>query len=424
MVHGWFQSAWLLCFGALVLSCQTPAAPSNGAKPIMPSSSSTPTSSPSSSVRSFEEDVEFLTRHGQIKVLSAASGGRIAVSSQYQARVMTSAVGSGKASLGFINRQFIEAGQTGTAFDNYGGEDRFWLGPEGGQYGLYFPASKPFSFEFWQTPHELQEGAWQTRAESPTSITYAHTFSVSNYEQRVFKLEVERKLSLLSAEQAATRLGVALSPALSWVGFSSENKLTNTGNDPWQEASGLLSVWILGMFAPVPGTQVIVPFETGATGTIVNDTYFGKVPADRLRVNEQKGFLAFRADGQYRSKIGLGPARAKRALGSYSELAQLLTLVLYTKTSSATRYVNSMWERQSEPYAGDVINSYNDGPPAPGKPPLGGFYEIESSSPAAALAPGESLSHEHQTYHFSGPRAELEVLAQQVLGVSLSDLPR
>jgi hypothetical protein len=177
------------------------------------------------------------------------------------------------------------------------------------------------------------------------------------------------------------------------------------------------------MFAPVPGTQVIVPFETAASGTIVNDAYFGKVPSERLQINEAKGFLTFLADGHYRSKIGLGPARAKRALGSYSEPAQLLTLVLYTKPNGATRYVNSMWERQTTPYAGDVLNSYNDGPPAPGKPPLGGFYEIESSSPAAALAPGESLGHEHQTYHFSGPRADLDALARQVLGVSLSDLP-
>ena len=416
MVNGWFQSTSLTCIGALALACQSPAAPSNAAKPAMPSPSS------SASGKTFEDDVEFLKQHGQVKVLSAANGGRIAVSSQYQARVMTSAVGAGQASLGFINRQFIEAGQTGTAFDNYGGEDRFWLGPEGGQYGLYFPASKPFSFEFWQTPHELQEGAWQTRAESPTSITYGHAFSVANYEGSVFKLEVERKITLFTAEQATKQLGMPLSPALSWVAFSSENKLTNTGADPWQEASGLLSVWILGMFAPVPGTQVIVPFETAASGPIVNDAYFGKVPAERLRVNEQKGFLAFRADGLYRSKIGLGPSRAKRALGSYSEPAHLLTLVLYSKPNGATRYVNSMWEQQAAPYAGDVLNSYNDGPPAPGKPPLGGFYEIESSSPAAALAPGESLSHEHQTYHFSGPRPELEALAQQVLGVSLSDL--
>src|SRR6478609_6119347 len=419
MANGWIQGALLSFLSVSALACQSPAAPSTAAKPTMPSSPP-----PSSSSKTFEEDVAFLSRHAPVKVLASESGGRIAVSSQYQGRVMTSAVGAGATSLGFINRQFIEAGKTGTAFDNYGGEDRFWLGPEGGQYGLYFPASKPFSFEFWQTPHELQEGAWQTRSESATSISYAHAFTVANYEQRQFKVEIERKLTLLSAEQASQRLGLALPPSLSWVGFSSENKLTNTGSDAWQEASGLLSIWILGMFAPVPGTQVIVPFETTASGQIVNDAYFGKVPADRLRVNEQQGFLTFRADGKYRSKIGLGPARAKRALGSYSEPAQLLTLVLYTKPSAATRYVNSMWERQTAPYAGDVLNSYNDGPPAPGKPPLGGFYEIESSSPAAALAPGESLTHEHQTYHFTGPRADLEALAQQVLGVSLSDLPR
>ena len=116
------------------------------------------------------------------------------------------------------------------------------------------------------------------------------------------------------------------------------------------------------------------------------------MPADRLQVQD-KGYLLFKCDGQYRSKIGLGPARAKSALGSYSEPAQLLTLVLYTKPKGATRYVNSMWENQNEPYAGDVINSYNDGPPAPGKPSLGGFYEIESSSPALALGPGETAGH-------------------------------
>jgi uncharacterized protein DUF6786 len=421
MTTGWFQYGWLPCLAGLTLGCQSPAAPSNPAKPTMPSVASTP--SPSPSAKSFEEDLAFLSQHGKVQVLSSATGGRIAISGQYQARVMTSAVGAGKPSLGFINRQFIEAGLTGTAFDNYGGEDRFWLGPEGGQFGLYFPASKPFSFEFWQTPHELQEGAWQVRAESPTSITYAHAFSVANYQERVFKVEVERKLTLLSLEQATQQLGMALPPSVSWVGFSSNNQLTNTGSEPWLEASGLLSVWVLSMFAPVPGTQVIVPFETAGSGEIVNDRYFGKVPAERLFVNEQKGFLAFRADGKYRSKIGLGPTRAKRALGSYSEPAHLLTLVLYTKPPGATRYVNSMWERQALPYAGDVINSYNDGPPAPGKPPLGGFYEIESSSPAAALSPGGSLSHEQQTYHLSGPRADLDALARQVLGVSLSDLP-
>ena len=75
-----------------------------------------------------------------------------------------------------------------------------------------------------------------------------------------------------------------------------------------------------------------------------------------------------------------------------------------------------MWEIQDQPYAGDVVNSYNDGPPAPGVPPLGGFYELESSSPALALAPGESHTHRHRTLHLTGTPAALDALAQAALG--------
>jgi hypothetical protein len=81
-----------------------------------------------------------------------------------------------------------------------------------------------------------------------------------------------------------------------------------------------------------------------------------------------------------------------------------------------------MWEQQKEPYGGDVINSYNDGPPAPGKPPLGGFYELETSSPGLELAPGATARHTHRTFHFVGEPAALEPIAKQVLGVSLSEI--
>lgn len=379
---------------------------------------SAPTTAPS-----FEADVAFLSQHGKVSVLTSPSGGRIAVSADYQARVMTSAVAANAQSLGFLNRAFIRAGKTGTAFDNYGGEDRFWLGPEGGQYGLYFPASKPFTFDHWQTPHALQEGAWQLKSETPSSLSYGRAFTVENYGQRKFEVDIERTITLLSAEQASEALGMALPSSLQWVGYASRNQLKNAGSDAWSERSGLLSIWILGMFAPVPGTNVVVPFERAAAGPIVNDAYFGKVPANRLLVREAQGYLLFRADGEQRGKIGLGPARAKGVLGSYSAPARLLTLVLYSKQPGAQRFVNSMWEQQAEPYAGDEVNSYNDGPPAPGKPALGGFYEIESSSPAAALGPGEAMVHTHRTFHFTGPHAELDALARKVLGVSLGELP-
>jgi hypothetical protein len=81
-----------------------------------------------------------------------------------------------------------------------------------------------------------------------------------------------------------------------------------------------------------------------------------------------------------------------------------------------------MWEIQKEPYRGDAINSYNDGPPAPGKPPLGPFYELETSSPALSLSPGEHYTHVHRTFHLVGPEAQLDTIARAILNVSLADV--
>ena len=81
-----------------------------------------------------------------------------------------------------------------------------------------------------------------------------------------------------------------------------------------------------------------------------------------------------------------------------------------------------MWEMQQNPFSGDVVNAYNDGPPAPGKKPLGPFYELETSSPAAALAPGESITHTHRTVHIIADPAVLEETARKYLGVGLEEI--
>jgi hypothetical protein len=81
-----------------------------------------------------------------------------------------------------------------------------------------------------------------------------------------------------------------------------------------------------------------------------------------------------------------------------------------------------LWEVSKEPYGGDVSNAYNDGPVEPGKPSLGGFYELESSSPAVPLKTGQSLTHSHETYHLIGPESALAEVARRALGVSLADV--
>src|SRR4029077_1122354 len=188
-------------------------------------------------------------------------GGRVVVSARWQGRVMTSAVSLGGASLGFLNRDFIDSGKTGTAFDNYGGEDRFWLGPEGGQYGLYFSPGAPFVMGSWQTPHELQEGEWEVKSSETTHVTMSRAMHVVNWSRCEFDIAVERTVSALSADQVAARFGEAPPPRVHWVAFESANRITNIGQRAWTREGGLVSVWILGMYNPAPDARVIVPFD-------------------------------------------------------------------------------------------------------------------------------------------------------------------
>ncbi len=109
-------------------------------------------------------------------------------------------------------------------------------------------------------------------------------------------------------------------------------------------------------------------------------------------------------------------------LGSYDADNRVLTIVQFSQPKDVSDYVNSLWKIQDHPFAGDAANSYNDGPPSPGAKPLGPFYEMESSSPAAALAPGASMEHTHRTIHLSGSEASLDQIAQSVLGVSLAQI--
>jgi hypothetical protein len=176
------------------------------------------------------------------------------------------------------------------------------------------------------------------------------------------------------------------------------------------------------MLNATPSTTVVVPFEPGIPGQPVNDVYFGKVPAERLRV--QDGVALFRADANCRSKIGIAPSRAKPVLGSWDAQNGVLTLVRFSFDRTAKGYVNSLWKLQDDPYGGDVVNSYNDGPPAPGQAQLGHFFELETSSPALALEPGKSFTHTHTTVHLVGERKALDRISQTVFGVSLEEIEK
>lgn len=238
-----------------------------------------------------------------------------------------------------------------------------------------------------------------------------------------FDMRIGRTVKLLDKSRTQQLLNTSVPDSVQMVAFETVNQLTNTGDNEWTKQSGMLSIWLLNMLKHSDQTTIVIPFKAGSEselGPKVNDTYFGKVPADRLIVKED--VLFFSGDGRYRSKIGVGPKRAKPVIGSYDAEHNVLTLVQYSLPSGAVDYVNSMWALQDDPFSGDVVNAYNDGPPAPGKKPMGPFYELETSSPAAALRPGQSIEHVQRTMHFKGAPEELDAISRATLGVSLREI--
>jgi hypothetical protein len=376
----------------------------------------------------FKDDLAFLEAHTKPIVLSSPDGqAQVAVNPDLQGRVMTStAAGPGGLSFGWINRELLTSGVNNPHINAFGGEDRFWLGPEGGQFSIFFKKGDPFDLDHWWTPPAINEGAFDVAAQEKGRVYFRKVMRLANYSGTEFDLEVDREVRLLGPAEVEA-LGVPVPAGVKMVAYASDNSVTNIGAAAWTKDTGLLSIWILGMFNPSPETTIVIPFKPGPEaelGPVVNDAYFGKVPADRLVVRGKDGVLFFSGDGKYRSKIGLSPARVKPFAGSYDAANEVLTIVHLTVPAGATDYVNSMWEIQEKPFGGDVVNSYNDGPSAPGAKPLGPFYELESSSPAAALGPGGTLRHVHTTMHFQGPDKALAAIARKVLGVGIEEIEK
>jgi hypothetical protein len=373
----------------------------------------------------FGDDIKFLKKHTDVVVLSDATGnGQVSVLPELQGRVMTSTAGGASGlSYGWINRELVASEKTVEHMNTYGGEDRFWIGPEGGQFSVFFKNGVPFDLEHWFTPAPVDTEPFELVSKSKDHAVLKKDMQLVNYSGTVFDLRVDREVRVLPKDEAVKDLGITPAKNVKMVTFESINKMTNTGEKAWEKDTGLLSIWILGQFNPSPATTIVIPFRTGPVdkfGPIVNDAYFGKVPADRLVVKD--GVMFFKGDGQYRSKIGLSPLRAMPILGSYDAVNHVLTIVQYNKPRGVVDYVNSMWEIQDHPYRGDVVNSYNDGPPEPGAKPLGPFYELETSSPAAALNPVQTIMHLHRTFHLQGSEADLDSIAKATLGVSIDEI--
>jgi len=365
---------------------------------------------------SFAYDLAFLQRHDSVIVLQAGES-RVVVSPKYQGKVFTSSTsGDAGLSLGWIHYKAFE-GPIDPHMNAYGGENRLWLGPEGGKFSLYFQPGAKMEFANWKTPAAFDTEAWTVVSKDGQSVDMKKEFALTNYAGTPLSIGIGRKVSILDRATIDGMLGLAADTSVKAVGYHTINTLTNTGKDAWTESTGMPCLWMLDMFNPSPATTIVIPFGGDSSKPATTD-YFGEIPNERIKY--ANNVLYFKADGKSRGKLGIHPQRAKPMAGSYDAEHHVLTITLFDTDTSA-RYLNQEWNTTKPPFSGDAVNAYNDGPLTDGSQ-MGPFYELESVSPAAFLAPGQSQTHNHSVFHFTGSEAGLDAICQKVLGVSIQKI--
>ena len=88
----------------------------------------------------FGYDYKYISSYRDVVLLKDKVGNSFALSSpELQGQVLTSTCnGMNGMSLGYINHERIASKELRTHSQGYGGEDRIWLGPQGGQFSIFF----------------------------------------------------------------------------------------------------------------------------------------------------------------------------------------------------------------------------------------------------------------------------------------------
>ncbi|MBE9665744.1 DUF6786 family protein [Mucilaginibacter boryungensis] len=370
---------------------------------------------------SFGFDCEFIAKHDIGAVILSSGDMKIIVSPKYQAKVFTStASGDAGRSFGWIHYKAFD-GPKDAHMNAYGGENRLWLGPEGGRFSLFFKPGAKMEFTNWTTPAAFDIESWDVSEHTTTLVRLHKQMSLINYAGTQLSLRIDRSILLLSRKEIDSLLGISTDTLVNTVGYQTENTLTNTGTNAWDEKSGVPCIWLLDMFPPSDKTVIVVPYKQDKPETKPATTnYFGEIPPDRVKMNGKT--LFFRADGKNRGKLGIHPKRAVNIAGSYDAQNKILTIIKFSIDNNA-QYLNQEWNTTKPPFSGDAVNAYNDGPLADGSQ-MGPFYELESVSPAAFLQPGKKQVHQHAVFHFTGTEAALSNISTKTLGISLQDIKK
>ncbi len=383
------------------------------------------TSSPD--LLAFGQDLSFFSKNNAEVFLLGEGDSLIAVSPKYQGRVLTSTFGGAQgASLGWINHELIANNALGLQTMQIGGEDRFWLGPQGGDFSIFFPADSVYSDDNWRAPTALSSEPWDLVAKSKTQARFEKSADFENAKGKRFKVKAERELTVLDKKQVSEILGIEIPESVKVVAFQSFNKLTNVGDSAWDEKSGMLNISVQSCFNANKKTRVFVPYKAGAPeklGDIVRDNYFEAATSGNGSLLVDPSYVMFKTDGRTMSGIGISGRRSEGIAVSFDASNGVLTVILYIKPSGTRGYLQNSWRRSGAArFDGDAISVYNNGPLARTSATADRFYEISTHSPALELGVGKSQFHLQRTFHFGGSEYDLGLISYKLTGIAIGQL--
>ena len=141
----------------------------------------------------YGDDVTFMENYiDLIQLTDTTNNSKVAISAALQGRIMTSsAFGENGRSYGWINRDLFKSKDTLEHIKVFGGEERFWLGPEGGQYSIFFKKGAAFTLADWYTPKYGFTGSTliychtlHTELNCPFDLLTVHYFTATLYVQK------------------------------------------------------------------------------------------------------------------------------------------------------------------------------------------------------------------------------------------------
>src|SRR5450432_4466200 len=192
----------------------------------------------------FGYDLQFLKKQDSSLVVLKDGESQILVSPKYQAKVFTStANGENGQSFGWINYKAF--GKLDAHMNAYGGENRLWLGPEGGKFSLFFKPNTKMVFENWKTPAPIDTESWNVKTKDSLTVTMYKEMTMLNYKGTYLNLRVDRTIKILPRQEIFRRTGITENDVVKAVGYQTNNILTNKGDQEWTATTGMPCIWIL-----------------------------------------------------------------------------------------------------------------------------------------------------------------------------------